>query len=121
MTQDELDAIKARVSVYFPWRVAVDDECGDNWLVASLGADICDGKEYYVTTDHVHASEYDACACVDAVAIAQDHKDVPALVAEVERLRAALTEIERTPLTYETVDFDAMCTRMGALAYKALQ
>ena len=39
-----------------PWRVATEDEAGDNWLVG-FGRSTADNRTYFVTTDHVHASE----------------------------------------------------------------
>lgn len=57
-----------------PWRV----ECvepgqnfsGNHWLVAILGEDR-DGRKWYVTTDHVRASEYVADPSADAHAIVE--------------------------------------------------
>jgi hypothetical protein len=48
-----------------PWRVETRENEGHNWLIASLGASE-DGKDYIVTTDGVHASEYDGDAKSDA-------------------------------------------------------
>jgi hypothetical protein len=57
-----------------PWRVANDIDEG--WLVASLGADGEDGKDYYVTTDGVHASELRGGAREDAEFIANAPSDI---------------------------------------------
>ena len=38
------------------FKVSTNANLGDNWPIASLGQDI-DGIDYWVTTDHVHASE----------------------------------------------------------------
>ena len=35
----------------------IEENIGDNWLVAECGLDIKDQKKYIVTTDHVRASE----------------------------------------------------------------
>ena len=93
MTQDELAAIRERTKNAGtpPWRVAVDDEGGDNWLVAAMGTSL-DGKNYYVTTDHVHASEYEGDAATDADFIAHARTDIPELLHEVIWLRAILKE-----------------------------
>lgn len=38
------------------FKVSNSDDVGENWTLISCGMDE-DGKYYYVTTDHVHASE----------------------------------------------------------------
>lgn len=43
---------------------------GDNWLVASFGEDY-QGNKWYITTDHVHASEYIGEPGVDVAAIVE--------------------------------------------------
>lgn len=38
-------------------KVDVEENIGENWLIAEFGQDIYDQKKYIVTTDYVHASE----------------------------------------------------------------
>lgn len=61
-----------------PWRVATEDDVSDNWLVC-IGRSL-DGHTYYVTTDHVHASELEGDARNDAEFIAACRLGVPKLV-----------------------------------------
>ena len=39
------------------FRSATEEDAGDDWFIC-FGEDVVDGKIWYVTTDHVHASEY---------------------------------------------------------------
>ena len=67
---------------------------GRDWMIGSvamfLGASCWDDKCYTVTTNQVHASELEGDAKTDADFIAHARTDVPALIAEVKRLRAKL-------------------------------
>jgi len=77
MADAELEAIKARVEAATPgpWDASAPDEDGES-IVGAPG-------EWW-DWDHTTCEHYD-----DAVFIAHARTDVPALVAEVERLRAA--------------------------------
>lgn len=91
MTNEELDAIRERASRAStgPWTIEAGEYTGANWLIASMGGSI-DGLFYTVTTDNVHASELKGDARTDAEFVAHARTDIPALLAEVERLRNQL-------------------------------
>jgi hypothetical protein len=65
-----------------PWRV--DNNCGDNWLIASFGEDQ-DGKHWYLTTDYVRASEYCCDAESDAKFCALAKTLMPLLIERLEK------------------------------------
>ena len=90
-------AIKARCDAATPgpWISETYGFTGKNWLVGSVftGSTHETSCLVHITTDHLHASEYthgEAISDVDFIAHARE--DVPALLAEVERLRG---EVER--------------------------
>jgi hypothetical protein len=75
-----------------PWIHEAGKYSGDNWLVGSilLGSGY-DNQDHWVhlTTDHIHASELSGDGAeADALFIAASREAVPALIAEVRRLRA---------------------------------
>lgn len=81
-----------------PWAIEVGHYYGKNWLVGSIwyGTDAEDDKDYWVhiTTDHVHASQLSGSARADAeFTVAARNEIVPALLVEVERLRAELDNL----------------------------
>jgi hypothetical protein len=91
MTEDELAAIEARAKAATsgPWvRVAIESYHNDEmaFCVKSVptGHDIASNQTYYP----------DAVTPENQLFIAHARTDVPALVAEVRRLRKALTEAE---------------------------
>ena len=96
MTEQELQAIEERASKATPgaWIVEAGEYSGRDWMIGSvamfLGASCWDDKCYTVTTNQVHASELEGDAKTDAEFIAYAREDVPALIAEVKRLRAKL-------------------------------
>lgn len=101
MSEDELATIEARANAASPepWAMAVDD---DGCLCVRIGqspgyTDVLYMGDLEVTlpTDHANA---------DFIAAAR--ADVPALVAEVRRLRAGLTDMR--PLT-NPIGHDAAC------------
>lgn len=91
MTDKELSTIKARADAASPrpWRVGRD--MSSDWLIGSFltGAD---GKhDWYVLTRDIRCSEMiTGGAEHDAEFIAHARSDVPALLAEVERLQREL-------------------------------
>ena len=92
MTDDELDAIEARCNKATPqdW-YAVTDIGGESWVAFGASEDIV----------------ADNCALDDAVFIAAARADVPALIAEVRRLREELlTAIERTQRSVHDYYYD---------------
>jgi hypothetical protein len=101
MTNDDLREIEARANAATPGPWLVERQySGDNWMIGCLvvGTDSGDGKNYDVTitTDHLHASEYgDATARIDAEFVAHARTNVPALIAEVRRLREELAEYQQ--------------------------
>ncbi len=94
MAMFDLEAIKARIEAATtgPWTHEIGEYSGDNWLIGSLylGTGLDNNTHtVHVTTDHIHASElWGEGAGGDADFIAHAREDVPALVAEVERLQA---------------------------------
>lgn len=98
MTEDELKEIEDRLRAASthrgrPWIATCEDDWADNWLVCSLGAsNEGEGKNWYVTTDGVHASELRGDAAADAVFIAHAPADVRALLKEVRRLQGEVEE-----------------------------
>jgi len=92
ITEGELDAIEKRVNdaQVGPWRTDTMKNVGENWLVATFGAD-SDG-DWIVTTDRLAASRTNgATAKDDATFVAHAREDVPRLCAE---LRRAICRIE---------------------------
>lgn len=94
MTEDELKEIEARVNsaTRGPWTTEAGKYSGDNWLIGSIfvGNSLEDGEDYcvHITTDSIHASELGISdAKSDADFIAHAREDIPALLAEVRRLR----------------------------------
>lgn len=64
-----------------PWKVMGPDEAvGDNWLV-------CFGEGWYVTTDHVHASEYSGDPGFDARFVVAVRNMLPRILRELVRRR----------------------------------
>ncbi|WP_342441267.1 hypothetical protein MHB65_18095 [Lysinibacillus sp. FSL K6-0075] len=98
MKQEQLNAIKERVAkaTLGPWKVRNDNEGTEYfpfWVVSKLGLD---SGEWFA---ELHVGDIS-----DAQFIANAREDVPALIAEVERLREALkfyaeeTKYERVEL-----------------------
>ncbi len=76
-----------------PWIATDDEDWADNWLVCSLGAsNLDDGKNWYVTTDRVHASEYDGDAQYDAVFIANAPADITYLMDELAQAKRMIDQ-----------------------------
>ena len=96
MNEEQLQAIEERANKAStaPWIVEAGEYSGRDWMIGSvamfLGASCWDDKCYTVTTNQVHASELEGDAKTDAEFIAYAREDVPALIAEVKRLRAKL-------------------------------
>ena len=96
MNESQLKAIEERANKASnaPWIVEAGDYSGANWMIGAtsvfLGGSAWDDKSYYITTQNVHASELEGDAKTDAEFIAHAREDVPALIAEVKRLRAKL-------------------------------
>jgi len=84
-----------------PWRVATDADVGDNWLVC-MGGSIDDNHTYYVTTDHVHASELEGDARTDAEFVAACRTAVPKLLdtlaAATQRAETAEAKLAAIPV-----------------------
>ena len=101
MDQKQLNAIKERVAKATPgeWRCMDTGHIKTHYSVGN--------EEEYV------AHTYDAN---DAEFIANAHKDVPALVAEVERLRGALTKI----MEAQALDMEGWETKVHRIARGAL-
>ena len=76
-----------------PWKVSTDID--DGFLVAALGTDGLDGKDYYIVTDGVHASELSGGAKGDAELIVHAPSDIKRLGAE---LNEAWNEIDQLKL-----------------------
>jgi len=92
VTEEELTKLEelANKSTNRPWILAMDEQIGDNWLVA-LGRSL-DGHSYAITTHNVHASELEGDALTDAQYILAASNAVPGLVKEVRQLRKDLTQ-----------------------------
>lgn len=116
----DLDAIKARAEAATtgPWTFENGEYSGKNWMIGSLfcGADdVGDGWTVHITTDHVHASQlYGGGASADAAFIAAARTDVPALVAEVERLTLALNHERDVVAAYQQAQ-DGLMAEVEAL------
>ncbi len=96
LTEEYLLAVEERTrrAMTGPW-LAVAKDLGENWSVAhwNCGADYDITEQWAVTTDHVHASETNGADGKDnAIFIAHARTDVPLLLLEVRRLRAALAK-----------------------------
>ena len=81
MTDEQLAELRrlASKATTPPWRVATDADVDDNWLVG-FGRSVHDNQTYYVTTDHVHASELEGDAKTDAEFVAACRTAVPKLL-----------------------------------------
>ena len=108
MTDEERAQLRALAdaATSAPWRVATEDDAGDNWMVC-MGRSL-DGHTYYVTTDHVHASELEGDARNDAEFIAACRLGVPKLV---DALASTIHRAEQAEarLAWMTVDRDMWC------------
>lgn len=71
-----------------PWKANTADKTGEDWLIGSLGNSNEDGQDWIVTTDRVRASELDGDAKFDAALIVAAVNALPALLDELEALRA---------------------------------
>jgi hypothetical protein len=74
-----------------PWKVSTEL---DGFLVAALGSDGEDGKNYYVVTDGVHASELQGGAKADAELIANAPKDIKRLALAYAQLLSENVELK---------------------------
>jgi len=100
MTQEELDAIKARceAATAGPWHWSgdypSDAPCphGTDWT--DHGPDLTSSTDPVITSSGYDASSLDV-SDADAEFIAAARSDVPALLAEIERLEALLDEAGR--------------------------
>jgi hypothetical protein len=111
VSSEEFEAIAARYQAssassrsYETCAWTVANDIGEGWLVASLGSSGEDGKDYYVVTTGVHASELAGDAKADAEFIANAPRDIKrlgtaykVLEAENRQLREELAEMERNP------------------------
>lgn len=93
MTDDRLKEIEQRLKAASthrgrPWLATDSEDWASNWLVCALGASGQGaGRNWYVTTDHVRASEFSGDAEDDARFIANAPADIWELLQEVYRLR----------------------------------
>jgi uncharacterized small protein (DUF1192 family) len=122
MTDEELQVIRARYEAATPgpWRVEHGRYSGADWLIGSLGTGYFDNGMHFVhiTTNRVRASELYGNASVDAEFIAHAREDIPALLAEVERLRAELAKGGEIWLSSENAKLRAEVERLRAEADK---
>ena len=86
MTPEELDAIQARADAAAPGPWTVDTDFGHNEYDEETDAP---QAAYVPESLTVDLEEYDAMSVATAEFVARAREDVPALVAEVRRLRAA--------------------------------
>jgi hypothetical protein len=96
MTPEELQAIRDRVAKASPgpWTTEQGEYSGRNWplgLSGQYGNDVT----VFLTTDHVHASEMYGDAATDGDFIAHARTDIPALLAEIDRLNALVAAAPR--------------------------
>lgn len=98
MTEEQLDEIEQRLLTSSAgsrnygnpvWEVSNSD--GPGFLVAAMGSS-CDGKDWYVVTRGVHASELRGGSEEDARFVANAPADIEALLAEVRMLRRAMDD-----------------------------
>ena len=94
---DRFKEIKARADAAseYPWRVNTKENIGNDWLLGCVfdAGTARDDFNYIITTDHIRCSHMSgADAKDDATFIAHARADVPWLLKEVERLRAALDQ-----------------------------
>ena len=96
LTEQELTELEelANKSTNRPWILAMDEQIGDNWLVA-LGRSM-DGHSYAITTHNVHASELNGDARTDGQYIIVACNRVPKLIAEIRRLIAERNQLITT-------------------------
>ena len=91
MTPETIEAIRVQIaglSGRGRWIVAKEYN-GDNWAVGAFGNCQCSEPEHtaYVTTDHIHASEYTSDGpCADAEFVARAPVLIFNLLKEIERL-----------------------------------
>jgi hypothetical protein len=86
VTNEELEAIEARANAATPGPWYVVYEGSSDWEVLTDALRDADGNslEFRISSSHRHR----APDCPDAAFIAKAREDVPALIAEVRRLRA---------------------------------
>lgn len=63
-----------------PWKAAVGEDFGQDWLICSIGNSAIDARDHIVTTDRVRASEFLGDAQTDAVFIAEARTAMPILL-----------------------------------------
>jgi hypothetical protein len=98
----DLDAIRKRAEAATPgpWKVEKNEKnatSGKNWLLACFGLqlDHAENKDYhyFLTTDNVRASNLMGGCDKDSEFVAHARTDIPALLDELERTRAAALEL----------------------------
>jgi hypothetical protein len=88
MTNEELAAIKARAEAATPgpWTAAEDPTDGGLWVMGKRPVRICDVESNTRSSDRL-------LEVGDVEFIAHARSDIPALLAEVERLRKVLADV----------------------------
>lgn len=66
-----------------PWRINIMKNWGDDWCIASFGAD-SKRREWILTTDHVRCSEYEGDAEDDAMFCALAKSLMPELLKRLD-------------------------------------
>ncbi len=80
----------------FPWKVASKQTFQGNWPIMAVGNDSRDGKDYYITTDHIHGSEMvSGGARPDAEFIAHAPQDVQYLIRLVNAQQQEIWRLQR--------------------------
>jgi hypothetical protein len=124
MNENELQEIKRRAEAATPgpW----EPQEGTKYL-AMGGMGLGQEKEYFVMRDGDDVAVCCDCSTPDGVAspenalfIANARQDVPALVAEVERLRAALEAICSVWALDQEGDYEDLCINIYGIASKEL-
>jgi hypothetical protein len=109
----DLAAIRKRAEAATPgpWKVEKNEKnatSGKNWLLAYFGLKIdhAENKDYhyFLTTDNVRASNLVGGCDKDSEFVAHARTDIPALLDELERIRAAALEL-REALKNESSNF----------------
>jgi len=83
MTDEETSKCKQIADRYYLASTGYDwllenekEKIGDNWMVCSLGNSGVDGKDYYITTNMVRASQYDGDSKADGEFIVNARRDI---------------------------------------------
>lgn len=70
-----------------PWKADINENIGENWLIATMGYSNLDEQTYILTSDRVRASEMDGDAKTDAEGLAELRNMLPRIIEALEHIK----------------------------------